>query len=438
MARANLIATLAIPALVLVGVVAATSLYIVDEREKALVLRLGRVVGVKETPGLGVKIPFLDEVVHYDDRMLGLQTTPIEINPLDERRLIVDAFARWRITDVVRFRQAVTTGGIDTAMSRLDPIVRASIREVLGLVPSTAILSDDRTSLMNQIRDKARANSEGLGVEIIDVRLTRTDLPKQNLTETYDRMRAEREREAADEVARGGEAARRVRAAADRTVVELTSDARRNSEIIRGEADATRNAIYADAYQRDPEFFAFTRSLSAYEKALQAGNSQLIMPPDGDFFTYLGRDGAMGAEPATPVEALPDDQNYSTLPDDPAAEAPTNEPIQPDSAVVPKPIEMPWDTEPGAAMGESSVETPARPFGEATDPATDAGADAPAAATEPAAAEPAPAEVVAPEPEPAEPPATEPAAAEPAPAADPEPAPAAEPEPAPVVPAPAN
>ncbi len=388
MARANLIATLAIPALIVVGVVAATSLYIVDEREKALVLRLGRVVDVKETPGLGIKMPLLDDVVKYDDRMLGLQTTPLEINPLDERRLIVDAFARWRITDVVRFRQAVGTGGTDTAMGRLDPIVRAAIREVLGLVPSTAILSDDRTSLMNRIRDEARANSEGLGVEIIDVRLTRTDLPVQNLTETYDRMRAEREREAADEIARGGEAARRVRAAADRTVVELTSDARRNSEIIRGEADATRNAIYADAYQRDPEFFAFTRSLSAYERALQAGNSQLVMPPDGDFFTYLGHDGAAGAQPLTPLEDLPVSQNYSTLPIDAVPSTPGTDPIQPESVVVPKPIEMPWDTEPGAGMGESSIQTPARPLDDA--PAGDAEAapagDAATGETQPTAA----------------------------------------------------
>lgn len=148
---------------------------------------------------------------------------------------------------MVRFRQAVGAGGIEAAMGRLDPIVRTAIREVLGGVPSTTVLSDDRTALMNQIRDEARRNSEGLGVEIIDVRLTRTDLPEQNLAATYERMRAERQREAADEIARGNEAARRVRAAADRTVVELTSEAGRNAEIIRGEADAARNAIFAEA-----------------------------------------------------------------------------------------------------------------------------------------------------------------------------------------------
>ncbi|MEO1960476.1 MAG: protease modulator HflC, partial [Paracoccus sp. (in: a-proteobacteria)] len=195
------ISALAIPALIVVGVVAMSSIFIVDEREKALVLRLGRVVDVQEQPGLGVKVPFLDNVAKYDDRILGLPTSPLEVTPLDDRRLVVDAFARWRITDPVRFRQAVGTGGIQTALGRLEPIVNTAIREVLGSVPSTSVLSDDRTGLMNQIRDEARNNSTGLGVEIIDVRLTRTDLPEQNLTATYARMRAERQREAADEIA---------------------------------------------------------------------------------------------------------------------------------------------------------------------------------------------------------------------------------------------
>ncbi|SCX93113.1 protease FtsH subunit HflC [Paracoccus tibetensis] len=295
--------TLAVPALVVAAVVAASSLYIVDEREKALVLRIGRVVDVQETPGLNFKVPFLDAVVKYDARILGLPTSPLEVTPLDDRRLVVDAFARWRITDPVRFRQAVGTGGIQAAMSRLEPIVSASIREVLGSVPSTAVLSDDRTALMNQIRNEARNNSAGLGVEIIDVRLTRTDLPEQNLNATYARMRAEREREAADEIARGGEAAQRVRAAADRTVVELTSEARRRSEIIRGEADAQRNAIYADAFGRDPEFFAFTRSMTAYERSMIGTGASMVLSPEGEFFTYMLSDGAANANP--PSEPVP-------------------------------------------------------------------------------------------------------------------------------------
>lgn len=301
-ARKNLLTALALPAVVVVAVLAGSALFIVDEREKALVLRLGRVVDVQETPGLNFKLPFIDNVVKYDGRILGLPTSPLEVTPLDDRRLVVDAFARWRITDPVRFRQAVGVQGIQAAEMRLEPIVIDAIRGVLGTVPSTSVLSDDRTSLMNQIRDEARSNSGGLGIEIIDVRLTRTDLPEQNLNATYARMRAERAREAADEVARGNEAAQRVRAAADRTVVELTSEAGRRSEIVRGEADAQRNAIYADAYGRDPEFFAFTRSLTSYQRALQGSNSSLVMQPDSEFFSYLSSDGAANANPAsTPV-----------------------------------------------------------------------------------------------------------------------------------------
>lgn len=280
-------AQLVLPVLAVIGATILSSLFIVDEREKVLVLQFGQVKQVKEEPGLGFKIPLIQEVVRYDGRILGLQAQPLEVTPLDDRRLVVDAFARWRITDLVDFREAVGAGGVDAALARLDRILNAAIREVLGSVPSNRVLSEDRTSLMNQIRDRARAESGALGVEVIDVRLTRTDLPDQNLAATFARMRAEREREAADEIARGGEAAQRVRASADRTVVELTSDARRQAEVIRGEADAERNGIYAEAFGRDPEFFAFTRSLTSYERALQSGNSSIVMQPDSAFFDYL-------------------------------------------------------------------------------------------------------------------------------------------------------
>jgi membrane protease subunit HflC len=276
-----------LPVLAVIGATILSSLFIVDEREKVLVLQFGQVKQVKEDPGLGFKIPLIQEVVRYDGRILGLQAQPLEVTPLDDRRLVVDAFARWRITNLVDFREAVGAGGVDAAQARLDRILNAAIREVLGSVPSNRVLSEDRTALMNQIRNRARAESGALGVEVIDVRLTRTDLPDQNLAATFARMRAEREREAADEIARGGEAAQRVRAAADRTVVELTSDARRQAEVIRGEADAERNAIYAEAFGRDPEFFAFTRSLTSYERALQSGNSSIVMQPDSEFFDYL-------------------------------------------------------------------------------------------------------------------------------------------------------
>ena len=289
---------LILPVIAILGAAALSSLFIVDEREKVLVLQFGQVKQVKEDPGLGFKIPLIQEVVYYEDRILGLPTTPIEVTMLDDRRLVVDAFARWRITDLVRFREAVGAGGEAQALRRLESIVNPAIQEVLGSVDSSRVLSEDRTGLMNQIRDIARRQAAALGIEVIDVRLTRTDLPEQNLEATFARMRAEREREAADEIARGGEAAQRVRASADRTVVELTSEARKQADVTRGEADAARNAIYAEAFGRDPEFFAFTRSLTSYERALQPGNSSIVMQPDSEFFEYLRSDQAPLSRPA--------------------------------------------------------------------------------------------------------------------------------------------
>lgn len=271
--------------LALVGLI--SSLFIVDEREKALVLQFGRVVSVKEDPGLAFKIPLIQEVVRYDDRILSRDIDPLEITPSDDRRLVVDAFARYRIVDVNRFRQAVGAGGIATAENRLDSILRAQTREILGSVSSNDILSSDRAALMLRIRNGASTDAQSLGIAIIDVRLKRTDLPSENLEATFQRMRAERVREATDERARGNEAAQRIRAQADRTVVELVSEAEREAEIIRGESDAERNAIFASAYGRDPEFFEFYRSLNAYEGAFKGNNTSLVLSPDSEFFNYL-------------------------------------------------------------------------------------------------------------------------------------------------------
>ena len=282
--------TFIVPVIVALVALAMSSVYIVDEREKALVLQFGEVKAVKNDPGLSFKIPFIQEVIKYDDRILPLDTQPLEITPADDRRLVVDAFARWRIVDPVKFRRAVGAGGIDTALPRLERILNAELREVLGSVDSGAVLSSDRVGLMTRIRDQARAQAISLGVEILDVRIKRADLPEQNLAATFERMRAEREREAADEIARGNEAAQRVRAQADRTVVETVSEAQKNSDIVRGEADAKRNAVFAAAFGRDPEFFAFYRSLSAYEKALKGSNSSLVISPDSEFFDYFKTD----------------------------------------------------------------------------------------------------------------------------------------------------
>ena len=293
--------TYVIPAVVLLGAVALSSVFIVDEREKVLVLQFGEVKQVVVEPGLHFKIPLMQDVLRYDDRILGLPTQPLEVTPLDDRRLVVDAFARWRITDPEMFRRAVGAAGIEAARSNLDKIINAEIREVLGSVPSQSVLSQDRTALMNQIRDNARIKAATLGVEVIDVRLTRTDLPRQNLEATFARMRAEREREAADEIARGNEAAQTLRAEADRSAVEITSEAAKQAEIIRGVADAARIAIYADAYGRDPEFFAFTRSLTSYELALKGQNTSIVLSPESEFFNYLRSEQGTAATSAVPA-----------------------------------------------------------------------------------------------------------------------------------------
>ena len=279
-----------IPAIVVLLVLALSSIFIVDERNKALVLQFGRVVAIKEDPGLSFKLPFIQNVVYYEDRILSSVVDPLEVTPLDDRRLVVDAFTRYRISDINQFREAVGTGGELAAEGRLDGIFRNELREVLGSVSTNDILSSDRALLMDRILSGAKIKGRAIGIEVIDVRLKRTDLPRQNLDATFARMRAEREREAADEIARGNEAAQRVRALADRTEVEIVSDARRDAEIIRGEADAERNAIFATAFGEDPEFFEFYRSLTAYTNALQGKNSTMVISPDSEFFDYLKSD----------------------------------------------------------------------------------------------------------------------------------------------------
>ncbi len=304
-----------LPVIAVAAVIGLLSVFIVDEREKVLVLQFSKIIDVKEEPGIGFKIPFIQQVVRYDDRILSRDMDPLEVTPLDDRRLVVDAFARYRIADVRRFREAVGDGGIPFAESRLDSILRAQTREVLGSVSSNDILSTDRAALMLRIRNAAITDARELGIEVVDVRLLRTDLPAQNLDATFARMRAEREREAADEIARGNEAAQRVRAQADRTKVELVSDAKRQAEITRGEADAKSNAIFNEAFGANAEFFEFYRSLDAYRMALKGSNSSIVMSPESDFFRYFNNAGgalataskaASNAQDAAPEGAAQD------------------------------------------------------------------------------------------------------------------------------------
>lgn len=287
-------ALIAILVVAVVGIL--SSIFIVDEREKALVLQFGQIKQVKTEPGLSFKIPFIQEVVRYDGRILSLDTDTIEITPSDDRRLVVDAFARYRIgqteEQIIQFRQAVGPGGTQLAENRLASILVDEIRGVLGAegVTSNTILSPERGALMNRIRVNADIKANALGLDVVDVRLKQTNLPEQNLAATFERMRAEREREATDERARGAEAAQRVQAQADRTVVEIVSEANKEAEIVRGEADAERNSIFAEAYGADEDFFRFYRSLRAYENSLKGTNSTLVITPDSEFFEFL--DGA--------------------------------------------------------------------------------------------------------------------------------------------------
>lgn len=290
--------TFLLPIVVLIAVGILSSLFIVDEREKVLVLRFGQIKQEITEPGLGFKVPLLDEVVRYEDRILSVETDLIEVTPADERRLEVDAFVLYRIENIRQFRQALGAGGEREAAVQLQGILNSQIRTVLGArgVTSNTILSPERSALMNLIRDQANSRASALGLSIVDVRLRQTNLPLQNFDATLQRMIAERDREATDERARGREAAQRVTAQADRTYEEILSEARRDARIIEGEADAERNRIFAEAYGQDAEFFEFYRSLTAYENSLKGVNSTMVMSPDSEFFNYLQSDTGRASE----------------------------------------------------------------------------------------------------------------------------------------------
>ena len=277
-------------AIVVAGIL--SSIFVVDERERALVLRFGQIKQVVTEPGIGFKVPMIDEVARFEDRILSLQTPEIEVTPSDDRRLKIDAFVLYRIDDVVQYRQAVGSGGEARAANDLSGILESQIRAVLGAqgVTSNTILSPARSALMDQIRVRSDARADALGLKVVDVRLRQTNLPEQNFDATLQRMIAEREREATDERARGKEAAQRVTALADRTFEEIISEATRDARIIEGEADAQRNNIFAKAYSKDPEFFEFYRSLAAYEESLKGSNSTMVLSPDSEFFNYLRSD----------------------------------------------------------------------------------------------------------------------------------------------------
>ncbi len=282
---------LAIVALVLL--VIATCTFVVDQREHALVLAFGKPKDAIAEPGLHFKLPPpFNNVEYFDKRILPLESDPSEVLAKDQRRLVVDAFARWKIIDPLKFYQTVRTESL--ARQRLDTILASSIKEVVGDVVFDEVLKK-RAELMQRITSDVGVGAKEFGVEIVDVRIRSADLPQQNLIATYERMKTERQREAADFRARGEEAKQIKQAEADRRAVELTSEARRKSDIIQGEADAAAAKTFADAFGKDPEFYNFYRSLIAYEKALDGNNSSIVMSPNSDFFEYLrDENGASG------------------------------------------------------------------------------------------------------------------------------------------------
>lgn len=265
--------------------VIATCTFVVDEREHALVLAFGKPKDAVREPGLHFKLPPpFNNVEYFDKRILQLEGRRSEVLAKDQRRLVVDAFARWKIEDPLLFYQSVRDETL--ARQRLVTLLDASIKKVVGDVDFDEVLKK-RAELMERITGELDSGAKQLGVDIVDVRIRAADLPDQNLQATYARMQTERQREAADFRARGAEAAQIKRAEADRRSVELTSEARQAAEIIQGKADATAAKTFADAFGKDPEFYNFYRSLIAYEKALDGNNSSIVMSPDSDFFEYL-------------------------------------------------------------------------------------------------------------------------------------------------------
>jgi membrane protease subunit HflC len=263
------------------------SLFVVDERQKALVTQLGEIQREINEPGLYFKIPFIQEVVPIEDRIVFFESTDKSVQVVDGRRYLVDSITMIRVNNPRRFRETVGAN-LGVAQTRIETRLDAALRQVYGRRTFDAALSKDRAAMMREIRDQVRAEAEALGIEVVDVKIRRTDLMPDVLKDTYDRMNAERFAEAAELRAVGEAQATRIKAEADRQAVELVSKAQREAEIVRGEGDAKRNATFADAFQQDPEFFAFYRSMQAYSKALADSGTTLVLHPDSEFFQYFG------------------------------------------------------------------------------------------------------------------------------------------------------
>ncbi|MBO0343661.1 protease modulator HflC [Roseibium limicola] len=269
----------------IVAVVLYMGAFIVNPTQQALVLTFGRIDTVIQEPGLNFKWPIVQNVVYLDKRVLDLNVPTVEPNLADKKRIVVDAFARYKISDPVLFFQRVQT--INAGNQRLSTFLNSAIRNELGKVSFDKIVRDDRDGVMQIIRDNVSVKAEELGIEVVDVKIRRADLPDANSQAIFARMQTERQQEATQIRAQGEEQARRIRSRADRDATVLVAEAKRDSEITRGEGDALRNRIFAEAYNADPDFFAFYRSMQAYETGLQQGETSLVLSPDSSFFRYF-------------------------------------------------------------------------------------------------------------------------------------------------------
>ncbi len=280
-----------LPILFIAGFAVYLSLFVVKEINQAIVLQFGDPKKVIVKPGLQVKIPFIQNVVFLDRRILNLDAPPEEVIASDQKRLIVDAYARFKIIDPLKFY--ISVGDERVARSRLSTIINSRIRSVLGKQSLATLLSEDRTKQMAIIQEGVNAEAQNFGIQIIDVRIKRADLPQANSEAIYKRMQTEREREAKEFRAKGAEMAVTITSTADKEVTVILANAKKQSEIMKGEGDGQRNKIFANAFGKDPEFFAFYRAMQAYEKALIGGDTSLILSPDSDFFKFFGKTGVI-------------------------------------------------------------------------------------------------------------------------------------------------
>ncbi len=287
----------ALAVLLLIAVIVGYStLFTVYQTKQALVVRLGEPVRVITEPGLNAKIPFIDSVIYIDKRILNIESPAQEVNVQSQdkanagvaqagERLVVDAFARYRVVDPLKYYQTVGPTGADAQLAIL---LNSALRRVLGAATLLDAVRNKREDLMLQMRDQLDRDAQNYGIHIVDVRIRRVDLPEQNSQAVYQRMQTERQREAAEFRAQGSQKSQEIRARADRDVTVLLAEANSQSEQIRGQGDSERNKIFADAYGQDPDFFAFYRSMQAYERSMQHSDTHMVLRPDSDFFRYFG------------------------------------------------------------------------------------------------------------------------------------------------------